>query len=44
MPVKNALRFEVVYISDNSGQVEKRLYELIKQPSGERLLQSRTYV
>jgi len=35
MPTKNALRFEVSYISDASGEVVKANNEVVKQPSGE---------
>lgn len=35
MPAKNALQFEVVYISDSSGESTKGNYELIKQSSGQ---------
>lgn len=35
MPAKNALRFEVVYVSDSSGESQKRNHELVKQPTGE---------
>jgi hypothetical protein len=35
MPAKNALQFEVVYISDSSGESNKRNHELIKQSSGQ---------
>ena len=31
MPSKNALQFEVIYISDNSGEVGKRWLEVVKQ-------------
>lgn len=35
MPARNALRFEVSYISDTSGEVIKDNNEVVKQPSGE---------
>jgi len=35
MPARNALRFEVSYISDTSGEVIKGNHEVVKQPSGE---------
>lgn len=35
MPAKNALRFEVVYVADDSGETGKGFHELVKQPSGE---------
>ncbi len=35
MPARNALRFEVSYISDTSGEVVKGNHEVVKQPSGE---------
>lgn len=34
MPAKNALRFEVVYIAEDSGESVKGNHELVKQPSG----------
>lgn len=33
MPAKNALRFEVVYISDSSGESTKSYHEVVKQAS-----------
>jgi hypothetical protein len=35
MPTPNALRFEVVYISDTSGESGKSVHEMQKQPNGE---------
>ncbi|MCX7113373.1 MAG: hypothetical protein NTX45_25345 [Proteobacteria bacterium] len=35
MSARNALQFEVSYISDISGEVVKGSYEVIKQPNGE---------
>ncbi|MEI7870389.1 MAG: hypothetical protein WCI11_21135 [Candidatus Methylumidiphilus sp.] len=35
MPARNALQFEVSYISDTSGEVVKGSYEVVKQPNGE---------
>lgn len=35
MPTDNALKFEVVYMSDSSGESVKTAHELRKQPSGE---------
>lgn len=35
MPAKNALRFEVVYLSDSSGEAGKSRHELQRQASGE---------
>jgi hypothetical protein len=35
MPARNALRFEVSYISDTSGEVIKGNHEVVKQSSGE---------
>lgn len=35
MPARNALRFEVSYISDASGEVVKGNHEVVKQPNGE---------
>jgi hypothetical protein len=35
MPLKVVLRFEAVFISDNSGESVKTTHELVKQPSGE---------
>ena len=40
MPAKNVLRFEVVYVSDSSGESTKGLYEIVKQSSGEWLFNS----
>jgi hypothetical protein len=35
MPTLNSLRFEVVYISDTSGESGKSTHEIQKQPNGE---------
>lgn len=35
MPAKNALRFEVVYVSDETGQSSKATHEVVRQPGGE---------
>ncbi|MEO4049441.1 hypothetical protein AAFN46_20470 [Pseudomonas sp. CAU 1711] len=35
MPARNALQFEIVYVSENSGEVQKRGHEVVKQPNGE---------
>lgn len=35
MPAKNALRFEVSYISDSSDEVVKSNHEVVRQPNGE---------
>lgn len=35
MPAKNALRFEVVYVSDSSGESTKSYHEVVKQSSGQ---------
>ncbi|GGX95167.1 hypothetical protein GJV26_26615 [Massilia dura] len=35
MPADNALRFEVVYTSDTSGESAKSMHEMQKQPNGE---------
>jgi len=35
MPAKNALKFEVVYVSDSSGESVKEQHLLVKQSSGE---------
>lgn len=35
MPARNALRFEVVYHAEDSGESLKSHHELVKQPSGE---------
>nr|WP_273264915.1 hypothetical protein [Pseudomonas sp.] len=35
MPAKNALQFEIVYISEISGEVQKRGHEVVKQTNGE---------
>ncbi|MGL5292587.1 MAG: hypothetical protein ACRDBT_01610 [Aeromonas sp.] len=40
MPAKNALKYEVIYLSDISGKSSKRLAEVVKQPNGEWLLTS----
>ena len=34
-PSINALRFEVVYLADDSGEVVKQNNEVVKQPDGE---------
>lgn len=35
MPADNALRFEVVYLSEETGQSTKAQHELVRQPGGE---------
>ena len=35
MPAANALKFQVVYQSDSSGESNTQKYEMVKQPSGE---------
>jgi predicted small secreted protein len=40
MVARNALRFEVVYTSDFSGETVKSNYEIVKQPGGEWLFSS----
>lgn len=35
MPARNALQFEIVYVSEISGEVKKRGHEVVKQPNGE---------
>ena len=35
MPARNALQFEIVYVSEMSGEVKKRGHEVVKQPNGE---------
>lgn len=35
MPARNALRFEVVYSADDSGETIKNVHELVQQPTGE---------
>ena len=40
MPAKNALRFEVIYVSESSGESIKNTYEMVKQPDGEWLATS----
>lgn len=35
MPATNALKFQVLYISDSSGETQTDGFEMVKQPSGE---------